>query len=160
MLFRFKSILPMDKCFWHLSIDIILYQRVFIFILDLYTHISYIYISYKFLWKDPVALMFRTFLHAIAYLYSLRRFLYFTWRVCAWGFTFLLNGFLKGLRLQIYWMCLFVFGTCFSCRPVILTTFFSGFICRCGGMFCSIHRYSDKHVCAFDYKVHTQNPDP
>ena len=25
--------------------------------------------------------------------------------------------------------------------------------CRCGGLFCSIHRYSDKHQCDFDYKV-------
>ena len=29
---------------------------------------------------------------------------------------------------------------------------FSGFTCRCGGLFCSIHRYSDKHECNFDYK--------
>lgn len=28
----------------------------------------------------------------------------------------------------------------------------SGFDCRCGGLFCSIHRYSDKHECTFDYK--------
>ncbi len=27
-----------------------------------------------------------------------------------------------------------------------------GFTCRCGGLFCSIHRYSDKHNCDFDYK--------
>merc|ERR1712107_621230 len=24
-------------------------------------------------------------------------------------------------------------------------------VCRCGGMFCGIHRYSDKHDCTFDY---------
>ena len=29
----------------------------------------------------------------------------------------------------------------------------TGFTCRCGGLFCSIHRYSDKHECKFDYKV-------
>jgi hypothetical protein len=29
---------------------------------------------------------------------------------------------------------------------------FSGFTCRCGGLFCSLHRYSDKHECSFDYK--------
>ena len=29
---------------------------------------------------------------------------------------------------------------------------FSGFTCRCGGLYCSIHRYSDKHQCDFDYK--------
>jgi len=27
----------------------------------------------------------------------------------------------------------------------------TGFACRCGGMFCGIHRYSDKHDCTFDY---------
>ena len=30
--------------------------------------------------------------------------------------------------------------------------YFTGFTCRCGGLFCSIHRYSDKHECNFDYK--------
>ena len=29
----------------------------------------------------------------------------------------------------------------------------TGFTCRCSGLFCSIHRYSDKHECKFDYKV-------
>lgn len=28
----------------------------------------------------------------------------------------------------------------------------SGFSCRCGGLFCALHRYSDKHDCNFDYK--------
>ncbi|CAA6666248.1 unnamed protein product [Spirodela intermedia] len=27
-----------------------------------------------------------------------------------------------------------------------------GFNCRCGDVFCSLHRYSDKHDCLFDYK--------
>ncbi|KAK1643614.1 hypothetical protein QYE76_061455 [Lolium multiflorum] len=27
-----------------------------------------------------------------------------------------------------------------------------GFRCRCEGTFCSVHRYSDKHECGFDYK--------
>ncbi|EPS63774.1 zinc finger protein, partial [Genlisea aurea] len=27
-----------------------------------------------------------------------------------------------------------------------------GFNCRCGGLYCSIHRYSDKHECSFDYR--------
>jgi hypothetical protein len=27
-----------------------------------------------------------------------------------------------------------------------------GFDCRCGGLFCSLHRYSDKHACSFDYR--------
>ncbi|KAH7285054.1 hypothetical protein KP509_33G010200 [Ceratopteris richardii] len=28
----------------------------------------------------------------------------------------------------------------------------TGFKCRCGGLFCSLHRYNDKHSCTFDYK--------
>ncbi|KAF2898249.1 hypothetical protein ILUMI_07927 [Ignelater luminosus] len=27
-----------------------------------------------------------------------------------------------------------------------------GFECRCGGLFCGVHRYSDKHNCTFDYR--------
>ncbi|XP_049770483.1 AN1-type zinc finger protein 5-like [Schistocerca cancellata] len=28
----------------------------------------------------------------------------------------------------------------------------TGFLCRCGGLFCAVHRYSDKHQCTFDYR--------
>lgn len=28
-----------------------------------------------------------------------------------------------------------------------------GFKCRCGGDFCSLHRYSEAHDCSFDYKA-------
>ena len=38
--------------------------------------------------------------------------------------------------------------TCAPCR--------AGFTCRCDGLFCSLHRYSDKHGCSFDYRVHGQ----
>lgn len=38
---------------------------------------------------------------------------------------------------------------CLSCKKKVGLT---GFTCRCGGLFCSIHRYSDKHECTFDYK--------
>jgi len=38
---------------------------------------------------------------------------------------------------------------CLSCKKKVGLT---GFTCRCGGLFCSIHRYSDKHECNFDYK--------
>jgi len=38
---------------------------------------------------------------------------------------------------------------CFSCKKKVGLT---GFTCRCGGLFCSMHRYSDKHECNFDYK--------
>lgn len=36
-----------------------------------------------------------------------------------------------------------------SCKRKIGLT---GFECRCGGMFCWEHRYTDKHNCSFDYK--------
>merc|ERR1711874_731124 len=29
----------------------------------------------------------------------------------------------------------------------------TGFSCRCGGLFCAVHRYTDKHECSFDYKA-------
>uniref|UniRef100_A0A0C9RL30 TSA: Wollemia nobilis Ref_Wollemi_Transcript_12865_1505 transcribed RNA sequence n=1 Tax=Wollemia nobilis TaxID=56998 RepID=A0A0C9RL30_9CONI len=38
---------------------------------------------------------------------------------------------------------------CNSCRKRVGLT---GFNCRCGNTFCSLHRYSDKHNCPFDYK--------
>jgi len=39
---------------------------------------------------------------------------------------------------------------CFSCKKKLGLT---GFSCRCGGLFCAVHRYSDKHECNFDYKA-------
>merc|ERR1712066_1049496 len=36
---------------------------------------------------------------------------------------------------------------CASCKKKVGLT---GFACRCGGMYCGIHRYSDKHNCTFD----------
>ncbi|XP_064184827.1 AN1-type zinc finger protein 5-like isoform X2 [Anguilla rostrata] len=38
---------------------------------------------------------------------------------------------------------------CFSCRKKVGLT---GFDCRCGNLFCAVHRYSDKHDCPFDYR--------
>lgn len=38
---------------------------------------------------------------------------------------------------------------CLTCRKRVGLT---GFKCRCGGTFCSVHRYSEKHECSFDYK--------
>nr|XP_012225580.1 PREDICTED: AN1-type zinc finger protein 6 isoform X1 [Linepithema humile]XP_012225581.1 PREDICTED: AN1-type zinc finger protein 6 isoform X1 [Linepithema humile]XP_012225582.1 PREDICTED: AN1-type zinc finger protein 6 isoform X1 [Linepithema humile]XP_012225583.1 PREDICTED: AN1-type zinc finger protein 6 isoform X1 [Linepithema humile]XP_012225584.1 PREDICTED: AN1-type zinc finger protein 6 isoform X1 [Linepithema humile] len=38
---------------------------------------------------------------------------------------------------------------CAVCRKKVGLT---GFECRCGGLFCAVHRYSDKHDCKFDYK--------
>ncbi|XP_070545841.1 AN1-type zinc finger protein 6-like [Ptychodera flava] len=42
---------------------------------------------------------------------------------------------------------------CYTCRKKVGLT---GFECRCGGLFCSIHRYSDKHNCTFDYRAEGQ----
>ncbi|XP_008943169.1 PREDICTED: AN1-type zinc finger protein 5-like, partial [Merops nubicus] len=39
---------------------------------------------------------------------------------------------------------------CFTCRKKIGLT---GFDCRCGQLFCAIHRYSDMHACPYDYKA-------
>lgn len=39
---------------------------------------------------------------------------------------------------------------CFSCRKRVGLT---GMECRCGEIFCGLHRYSDKHNCPFDYKA-------
>lgn len=39
---------------------------------------------------------------------------------------------------------------CMSCKKKLGLT---GFACRCGGLFCAIHRYTDKHDCSFDYKA-------
>jgi len=39
---------------------------------------------------------------------------------------------------------------CLNCKKKLGLT---GFTCRCGGLYCSIHRYSDKHECNFDYKA-------
>ncbi|XP_040013837.1 AN1-type zinc finger protein 5-like [Xiphias gladius] len=39
---------------------------------------------------------------------------------------------------------------CFMCRKKIGLT---GFDCRCGNVFCGLHRYSDKHNCPYDYKA-------
>ncbi|XP_018619483.1 AN1-type zinc finger protein 6 isoform X2 [Scleropages formosus] len=39
---------------------------------------------------------------------------------------------------------------CFTCRKKVGLT---GFDCRCGNIFCGIHRYSDVHNCTFDYKT-------
>ncbi|MCL7047028.1 hypothetical protein MKW94_008104 [Papaver nudicaule] len=39
---------------------------------------------------------------------------------------------------------------CCGCRKKVGLT---GFRCRCGDMYCSEHRYSDRHDCSFDYKA-------
>lgn len=42
---------------------------------------------------------------------------------------------------------------CFICKKKVGLT---GFGCRCGGLFCGLHRYSDTHDCNFDYKEQGQ----
>ncbi|XP_004493535.1 zinc finger A20 and AN1 domain-containing stress-associated protein 8-like [Cicer arietinum] len=39
---------------------------------------------------------------------------------------------------------------CATCRKRVGLT---GFSCKCGNLFCSMHRYSDKHDCPFDYRT-------
>ncbi|RDY02426.1 Zinc finger A20 and AN1 domain-containing stress-associated protein 8, partial [Mucuna pruriens] len=39
---------------------------------------------------------------------------------------------------------------CATCRKRVGLT---GFNCKCGNLFCAIHRYSDKHDCPFDYRT-------
>ncbi|XP_006647019.2 zinc finger A20 and AN1 domain-containing stress-associated protein 4 [Oryza brachyantha] len=39
---------------------------------------------------------------------------------------------------------------CATCRKRVGLT---GFNCRCGNMYCALHRYSDKHECQFDYRT-------
>lgn len=38
---------------------------------------------------------------------------------------------------------------CATCRKKVGLT---GFQCRCGGLYCAVHRYSDKHDCSFNYR--------
>ncbi|GMH12958.1 hypothetical protein Nepgr_014799 [Nepenthes gracilis] len=39
---------------------------------------------------------------------------------------------------------------CSTCKKRVGLT---GFYCRCGELFCAVHRYSDKHNCPFDYQT-------
>ncbi|KAI6675837.1 hypothetical protein NL676_036633 [Syzygium grande] len=39
---------------------------------------------------------------------------------------------------------------CSGCRRKVGLT---GFRCRCGELFCAVHRYSDRHDCSYDYKA-------
>jgi hypothetical protein len=43
-----------------------------------------------------------------------------------------------------------VVNRCSGCKRKVGLT---GFRCRCGELFCSEHRYSDRHVCSYDYKA-------
>ncbi|CAN8259601.1 unnamed protein product [Cochlearia groenlandica] len=42
-----------------------------------------------------------------------------------------------------------IVNRCCGCRKKVGLT---GFRCRCGELFCSDHRYSDRHDCSYDYK--------
>ncbi|GKV38157.1 hypothetical protein SLEP1_g46099 [Rubroshorea leprosula] len=39
---------------------------------------------------------------------------------------------------------------CLSCNKKVGLT---GFKCKCGSMFCGVHRYPEKHECTFDFKI-------
>uniref|UniRef100_A0A7N0T6P0 Zinc finger A20 and AN1 domain-containing stress-associated protein 5 n=1 Tax=Kalanchoe fedtschenkoi TaxID=63787 RepID=A0A7N0T6P0_KALFE len=43
-----------------------------------------------------------------------------------------------------------VANRCSGCKRKVGLT---GFRCRCGELFCSQHRYSDRHDCSYDYKA-------
>ena len=45
-------------------------------------------------------------------------------------------------------------GRCSFCNKKVG---FLGIECRCGSMFCSLHRYPDQHKCSFDFKTHDRN---
>ncbi|XP_061504103.1 AN1-type zinc finger protein 6 isoform X2 [Anopheles gambiae] len=49
-------------------------------------------------------------------------------------------------------VCRIRFALLTELRFVFWFFFHKGFECRCGGLFCAIHRYSDKHECSFDYR--------
>ncbi|PHT29623.1 hypothetical protein CQW23_30781 [Capsicum baccatum] len=46
------------------------------------------------------------------------------------------------------------FKKCTACHKRVGLT---GFSCKCGVLFCTIHHYSDKHNCLFDYRNTGQN---
>ncbi|OIW05200.1 hypothetical protein TanjilG_19831 [Lupinus angustifolius] len=39
---------------------------------------------------------------------------------------------------------------CATCKKRVGLT---GFSCKCGNLFCAMHRYSDKHDCQYDYRA-------
>jgi hypothetical protein len=41
-------------------------------------------------------------------------------------------------------------GRCACCRKRVGLT---GFACRCGATFCGVHRYPERHACAFDFRA-------
>ncbi|PON81342.1 zinc finger protein [Trema orientale] len=43
---------------------------------------------------------------------------------------------------------------CNSCRTRVGLT---GFNCKCGNLFCAVHRYADKHDCPYDYRTAAQD---
>ncbi|CAF0778368.1 unnamed protein product [Didymodactylos carnosus] len=43
---------------------------------------------------------------------------------------------------------------CLTCNKKLTLT---DYPCRCGGHYCSLHRYANEHQCTFDYKEHGQN---
>jgi len=56
--------------------------------------------------------------------------------------------------------CEVIFITCMFHSCLVFASVSSymwpGFDCRCGGHFCSMHRYSDIHQCPFNYQALSQ----
>lgn len=57
-----------------------------------------------------------------------------------WSFSVVINAF-------------FFFLIARSSQVTLLPFVYTGFDCRCGNLFCGLHRYSDKHNCPYDYKA-------
>lgn len=60
--------------------------------------------------------------------------------------------FIKNVWLETYKN---FFLTVLYCLIYILNicNLFTGFECRCGNIFCGVHRYSDVHSCSYNYKA-------
>jgi len=69
-----------------------------------------------------------------------------------------INDFLELFKIYLlltnsHQLLFFLFIFLFSCiNHSVGFCVVSGFACRCGGLFCGMHRYSDKHDCSFNYK--------
>ena len=60
-------------------------------------------------------------------------------RVRLEGFSF---GFISEVKREV--------KRCFNCRRKVGLTRFR---CRCSELFCAEHRYTNRHVCSYDYKA-------
>jgi len=66
---------------------------------------------------------------------------------------------IAGFGMNVFRMLAVNFERCFilSFSMFVIVYVQSGFDCRCGGHFCSMHRYSDTHHCSFNYHALAQS---